>query len=98
MEKTFRILFFISKTSLLKNVEAPVCMRITIGCQIVEFHIKRGVKPDSCTQACGGCSEIDLRFSFGNLDRQIKRNAEEATTKMFPIVIHPQQGNLANTL
>ena len=30
-------------------------------------------------------SEIDRRFSFGNIDRQIKRNAEESATKMVPV-------------
>lgn len=29
--KTFSVLFFIKKSKLLKNGEAPVCMRITVN-------------------------------------------------------------------
>ena len=33
--KTFNVLFFIKKARLLKNGEAPVCMRITVnGCMV----------------------------------------------------------------
>ena len=37
----FTILFFIKKSKLLKNGEAPICMRITVNGQRAEIQIKR---------------------------------------------------------
>ena len=39
----FSILFFIRKTKLLKNGEAPVCLRVTVDGQRFEIQIKRSV-------------------------------------------------------
>lgn len=39
----FSILFFIKKTKLLKNGEAPICLRITVNGQRAEVQIKRSV-------------------------------------------------------
>lgn len=57
--KTFRILFFIKRTRLLKNGEAPVCMRVTVDGQIAEIQVKRSVKPDLWSQAGGCCTGKD---------------------------------------
>ena len=40
----FSILFFIKKSKLLKNGEAPICLRITINGQRAEIQIKRSVE------------------------------------------------------
>lgn len=40
-QKTFNILFFLKKARLLKNGEAPICMRITVNrppCEILIGH------------------------------------------------------------
>lgn len=39
----FTILFFIKKSKLLKNGEAPICMRITVNGERAEIQIKRSV-------------------------------------------------------
>ena len=39
--KSFSVLFFIKKAKLLKNGEAPVCMRITVNGCMVDISIKR---------------------------------------------------------
>ena len=39
--KSFSVLFFIKKGKLLKNGEAPVCMRITVNGCMVDISIKR---------------------------------------------------------
>ena len=39
----FTILFLIKKSKLLKNGEAPICMRITVNGQRAEIQIKRSV-------------------------------------------------------
>ena len=40
----FKILFLIKKSKLLKNGEAPICMRITVNGQRAEIQIKRSVE------------------------------------------------------
>jgi site-specific recombinase len=40
----FSILFFIKKTKLLKNGEAPICLRITVNGKRAEIQIKRSVE------------------------------------------------------
>lgn len=42
----FSVLFFIKKTKLLKNGEAPICLRITVNGKRAEIQIKRSVEPD----------------------------------------------------
>lgn len=39
----FTVLFFLKKSKLLKNGEAPICMRITINGKRAEIQIKRGI-------------------------------------------------------
>lgn len=50
----FSILFFIKKTKLLKNGEAPVCLRITVNGHRAEVQIKRSVesKKWNCKKEC----------------------------------------------
>ncbi len=44
MKRTyFSVLFFIKKSKLLKNGEAPICLRITVNGQRAEVQIKRSV-------------------------------------------------------
>ena len=44
------VLFFVKKTKLLKNGEAPVCMRVTVDGQRTETMIKRSVAPNRWNQ------------------------------------------------
>ncbi len=44
------VLFFIKKTKLLKNEEAPICMRITVNSQRAEMMIKRSILPNKWNQ------------------------------------------------
>ena len=48
--KRFNILFFIKHTKLLKNGEAPVCVRITYDKLYVEIQLKRSIPPPFCSQ------------------------------------------------
>lgn len=47
---TFSVLFIIKKSKLLKNGEAPICMRITINCEVAEILIKRSILPSLWNQ------------------------------------------------
>ena len=42
--KTFAILFYVKRTKLLKNGEAPIFMRITVDSVIEELAVKRSIK------------------------------------------------------
>lgn len=48
---TFNVLFILKKSKLLKNGEAPICMRLTINGGIVEIMIKRSVPIEQWNQA-----------------------------------------------
>ena len=47
---TLSVLFIIKKTKLLKNGEAPVCMRITVNKRVAEVMIKRSIPVDLWNQ------------------------------------------------
>ena len=49
--KSFSVLFFIKKAKLLKNGEAPVCMRITVNGCMVDISIKRSSPVNLWNQA-----------------------------------------------
>ena len=49
--KSFSVLFFIKKGKLLKNGEAPVCMRITVNGCMVDISIKRSCPVNLWNQA-----------------------------------------------
>ena len=53
---TMNILFFVLKTKLLKNGEAPILMRITINGQYEEIRIQRSVPLKNWNPA-KGCSK-----------------------------------------
>ncbi len=48
---TFRILFFIRKTKIQKNGEAPICLRITVNGRSMETMIKRTISVNLWSQA-----------------------------------------------
>ena len=43
---TLSVLFIIKKAKLLKNGEAPICMRITVNKRVAEVMIKRSISVD----------------------------------------------------
>jgi len=47
MNKTLSVLFFIKRTKLLRNGEAPIYVRLTIDGEIVEFGSKQSIKLES---------------------------------------------------
>lgn len=51
--ETMSILFFIKRAKLLRNGEAPICVRVTVNKQAVEIRIKRSVSIDRWCQAKG---------------------------------------------
>ncbi|MDH6356552.1 site-specific integrase [Parabacteroides sp. PF5-9] len=49
--KTFNVLFFIRKNKLMKNGEAPICLRITVEGRMSDIQIKRSVPIELWNQA-----------------------------------------------
>ncbi|MFI3315893.1 MAG: site-specific integrase [Rikenellaceae bacterium] len=49
--ETFSLLFIIKKAKLLKNGEAPICMRITVNGRVAEVLIKRSIPIELWNQA-----------------------------------------------
>lgn len=49
--KTFNVLFFIRKNRLLKNGEAPICLRITVEGRMCDIQVKRSVPVEQWNQA-----------------------------------------------
>ena len=47
---TLSVLFIIKKAKLLKNGEAPICMRITVNKRVAEVMIKRSIPVDLWNQ------------------------------------------------
>ena len=75
--KSFSVLFFIKKAKLLKNGEAPVCMRITVNGCMVDISIKRSCPVNLWNQAkenSKGKDRIKNRKTFCN--PPIKRNVD----------------------
>lgn len=52
-KETMSILFFIKRAKLLRNGEAPICVRVTVNKQAVEIRIKRSVSADKWCQTKG---------------------------------------------
>ena len=62
MKRTrFTFVFFVKRGKLLKNGEAPICLRITVNGIAVESQIRRSVMPDLWNQATESCSGRDRR-------------------------------------
>ena len=57
--ETMKILFVIKKSSLLKNGEAPIVVRVTINGVSDEVRIQRSVLPRMWNQARGCCKGRD---------------------------------------
>lgn len=77
--ETMSLLFFIKKTKLLKNGEAPICLRVTVNRQIAEIRIKRSVPIEKWNQA-KGCANGKDRQS-----KELNSYLDTVRYKMFQI-------------
>ena len=81
----FTILFFIKKSKLLKNGEAPICMRITVNGQRAEIQIKRSVdisKWNSQKECAIGKERKSIRFKFCNKKTKSKQVKTKQSKEM----------------
>ena len=82
---TMKILFFVLKTKLLKNGEAPILMRITINGQYEETRIQRSV-PLKLWNAANGCSKGKDRAS-NELNSYLSELATRALEKYKELIL-----------
>lgn len=84
---SFRVLFFLKKTRLLKNGEASVCMRITVNGTRVENNIRKSIDPALWSQA--------KETARGKSRRTCDLNTyiEEARIKLYQIFCELEQQN-----
>lgn len=84
---SFRVLFFLKKTKLLKNGEASVCMRITVNGTRVENNIRKSIDPALWSQA--------KEMARGKSRRACDLNTyiEEARIKLYQIFCELEQQN-----
>ena len=84
---SFRVLFFLKKTRLLKNGEASVCMRITVNGTRVENNIRKSIDPALWSQA----KETARGKSRRACD--LNTSIEEARIKLYQIFCELEQQN-----
>ena len=84
---SFRVLFFLKKTRLLKNGEASVCMRITVNGTRVENNIRKSIDPALWSQA--------RETARGKSRRACDLNTyiEEARIRLYQIFCELEQQN-----
>lgn len=84
---SFRVLFFLKKTKLLKNGEASVCMRITVNGTRVENNIRKSIDPALWSQA--------KETARGKSRRACDLNTyiEEARIRLYQIFCELEQQN-----
>lgn len=63
-KSTFNVNFLLRKHKLLRNGEAPICMRITVNNRAVDISIKRSVSADHWNQARESCTSTSSPLSF----------------------------------
>lgn len=77
---TFSFVFFIKRTKLLKNGEAPIRLRITVNGNAVESQIKRSIRPELWNQA--------TELSLGRDRHSVELNEYIRMLKLKLLTIH----------
>ena len=78
-KNTFSLMFYIKKQKLLKNGEAPICLRITTNKQYAEIMIKRSIPIELWSQP----KECSKGKDYS--DRELNRYLEVVRTKIYTI-------------
>lgn len=78
-KSTFNVNFLLRKHKMLKNGEAPICMRITVNCRTVDISIKRSVAIDCWNQTRECCT------STGKVGKELNRYIDTMKAKILQI-------------
>ena len=83
----FSILFFIKRTKLLKNGEAPICLRITVNGKRAEVQIKRSVEVNKWN------NQKECAIGRDNKTLELNHYLETVRTKILRIPRQLEQDN-----
>ena len=83
----FSILFFIKRTKLLKNGEAPICLRITVNGKRAEVQIKRSVEVNKWN------NQKECAIGRDNTTLELNHYLETVRTKILRIHRQLEQDN-----
>ena len=83
----FSILFFITRTKLLKNGEAPICLRITVNGKRAEVQIKRSVEVNKWN------NQKECAIGRDNKTLELNHYLETVRTKILRIHRQLEQDN-----
>jgi site-specific recombinase XerD len=88
--QTFNIMFFIKRTKLLKNNEAPILMRITINGERAEISVHRSIHPDQWNKVKGCAKQStasgkELNHYLDQIRYQIYLHQQELKNKNKPV-------------
>lgn len=78
-KSTFNVNFLLRKHKMLKNGEAPICMRISVNCRSVDISIKRSVAPEIWNQTRECCT------STGKVGKELNRYIDTMRAKILQI-------------
>ena len=78
-KSTFNVNFLLRKHKMLRNGEAPICMRITVNCRTVDISIKRSVAIDCWNQTRECCT------STGKVGKELNRYIDTMKAKILQI-------------
>lgn len=76
-KSTFNVNFLLRKHKMLKNGEAPICMRITVNCRTVDISIKRSVAVEHWNQIRECCT------STGKVGKELNRYIDTMRAKVL---------------
>lgn len=78
-KSTFNVNFLLRKHKMLKNGEAPICMRISVNCRAVDISIKRSVAVEHWNQTRECCT------STGKVGKELNRYIDTMRAKVLQI-------------
>jgi len=99
--RTFSLMFFIRRTKLRKNLEAPVMLRITVNGDRTEFSIQRTILPEQWNGE-RGCAKANTRFGkelnqcLDQIRLQVYQRHQELMAMNLPVTATALKGAYLN--
>lgn len=99
--RTFSLMFFIRRTKLRKNLEAPVMLRITFNGDRTEFSIQRTILPEQWNGE-RGCAKANTRFGkelnqcLDQIRLQVYQRHQELMARNLPVTATALKGAYLN--
>ncbi len=101
--RTFSLMFFIRRTKLRKNLEAPVLMRITVNGDRTDVAIQRTILPEHWNSE-RGCAVANTRFGkelnqcLDQIRLQVYQRHQELLSRNLPVTAAALKGAYLNGL